>query len=38
MAKMVGLSRNLKMPWLNKAAELAIEELTEEEVKTQLNE
>ena len=26
------------MPWLNKAAELAIEELTEEEVKTQLNE
>ena len=38
MAKMVGLSRNLKMPWLNKAAELAIEELTEEDVKAQLNE
>ena len=38
MAKTVGLSRNLKMPWLNKAAELAIEGLTEEEVRTQLNE
>ena len=38
MAKMVGLSRNLKEPWLNKVAELAIEDLTEEEVKNQLNE
>ena len=38
MAKMVGLSRNLKEPWLNKVAELAIEDLTEDEVKNQLNE
>ena len=38
MAKMVGLSRNLKEPWLNKVAELAIENLTEDEVKNQLNE
>ena len=37
MAKMVGLSRNLKEPWLNKVAELAIEGLPQEEVKTQLN-
>lgn len=37
MAKMVGLSRNLKAPWLNKVAELAIEELPQEEVKVQLN-
>ena len=33
MAKMIGLSRNLKEPWLNKVAELAIEDLTEDEVK-----
>ena len=38
MAKMVGLSRNLKEPWLNKVAELAIEELSGEDVKNQLNE
>lgn len=38
MAKMVGLSRNLKEPWLNKVAELAIEDLSEEDVKNQLNE
>lgn len=38
MAKMVGLSRNLKMPWLNKAAEFAIEGLDEKEMKNQLNE
>ena len=31
MAKMVGLSRNLKMQWLNKTAELALEGLSEEE-------
>lgn len=37
MAKMVGLSRNLKEPWLNKVAELAIEEISQEDVKTQLN-
>ena len=38
MAKMVGLSRNLKMSWLNKAAELAGQGLSEEEFKAQLNE
>ena len=38
MAKMVGLSRNLKLTWLNKAAELASGELTEQEIKDQLNE
>ena len=38
MAKMVGLSRNLKLTWLNKAAELASVELTEQEIKDQLNE
>ena len=38
MAKVVGLSRSLKMPWLNKAAELALEDLAEAEVKEQLNE
>ena len=29
MAKMVGLSRNLKMQWLNKTAELVMEGLSE---------
>ena len=38
MAKMVGLSRNLKLPWLNKAAELCSSDLTEQEIKDQLNE
>ena len=38
MAKMVGLSRNIKMPWLNRVAEMAIEELPEDQVKEQLNE
>jgi len=38
MAKMVGLSRNIKMPWLNRVAEMANEDLSEEEVKNQLNE
>lgn len=38
MAKMVGLSRNLKFQWLNKVAELASGELTEQEIKEQLNE
>lgn len=37
MAKMVGLSRNLKLRWLNKAAELASGNLTEQEIKEQLN-
>ena len=35
---MVGLSRNLKLPWLNKAAELCSSDLTEQEIKDQLNE
>lgn len=38
MAKMVGLSRNLKLQWLDKVAELVLEGLPEEEIKTQLNE
>lgn len=38
MAKMVGLSRNLKLQWLNKAVELVLEGLTEQEIKEQLNE
>ncbi len=38
MAKMVGLSRNLKLQWLNKVAELVLEGHTEQEIKDQLNE
>lgn len=38
MAKMIGLSRNLKLRWLNKVVELISEELTENEIKEQLNE
>ncbi len=38
MAKMVGLSRNLKLAWLNQAALLASEGLTENEIKEKLNE
>lgn len=38
MAKMVGLSRNLKLQWLNKVVELVLEGLTEQEIKEQLNE
>ena len=38
MAKMVGLSRNLKLQWLNKIVELASSNLTEQEIKDQLNE
>ena len=38
MAKMVGLSRNLKLQWLNKVMELVLEGLTEQEIKDQLNE
>lgn len=37
MAKIIGFSRNLKLPWLNKAAELVSEGLTEQEIKDQLN-
>ena len=35
MAKMVGLSRNLKLQWLNKVVELVLEDLKEEEIKEQ---
>ena len=38
MAKMVGLSRNLKLQWLNKTVELVIEGLNAAEIKEQLNE
>lgn len=38
MGKMVGLSRNLKMTWLNKAVELLSENLSEKEYKDKLNE
>lgn len=38
MGKMVGLSRNLKMTWLNKAVELLSEDLPENEYKDKLNE
>lgn len=38
MGKMVGLSRNLKMAWLNKAVELLSENLPEQDYKDRLNE
>ena len=38
MAKMVGLSRNLKLQWLNKTVELVLEGLQDTEIKEQLNE
>lgn len=38
MSKMVGLSRNLKMAWLNKMVELLAENLPEEKIKERLNE
>lgn len=38
MAKTVGLSRNLKLQWLNKTVELVLDELEEQEIKNQLNE
>lgn len=38
MAKRVGLSRNLKLPWLNKTAELCLEGLSDSEIRDQLNE
>lgn len=38
MTKMVGLSRNLKLQWLNKVVELVLDGLTEQEIKEQLNE
>lgn len=38
MAKMVGLSRKLRLQWLNKVVELVLEGHTEQEIKDQLNE
>jgi hypothetical protein len=38
MAKMVGLSRKIKLQWLNKAVEFLDDNLSEEEFKTKLNE
>lgn len=38
MAKMVGLSRNLKLAWLNQMVELISSGLTEDEIKEHLNE
>ena len=38
MAKMVGLSRNIKLQWLNKVYELVSDGLNEEAIKEQLNE
>ena len=38
MAKMIGLSRNLKSQWLDKTVELCVSGLTELEIKEQLNE
>lgn len=38
MAKTVGLTRNLKLQWLNKVSELALMGLTQDEIKEQLNE
>lgn len=38
MAKIVGLSRNLKLPWLNKVVDLVLEGLEEGDIKEQLNE
>lgn len=38
MAKMVGLSRNLKLPWLNEVVRLCSEGLDDNQIKEQLNE
>lgn len=38
MAKMVGLSRNLKLPWLNEVVRLYTEGLDDVQIKEQLNE
>lgn len=38
MAKLVGLSRNLKLAWLNKTVELVSSDLTSNEIKEKLNE
>ena len=33
MAKMVGLSRNIKLPWLNKTVEYVTAGMSEQEIK-----
>ena len=38
MAKMVGLSRNLKLSWLNQTVELVSSKLVENQIKEKLNE
>lgn len=38
MAKMVGLSRSIKLEWLNKVADLVAEGKSEQEIKNELNE
>src|SRR5665647_3762988 len=38
MAKMVGLSRSIKLEWLNKTVELILEEKSEAQIKEELNE
>lgn len=38
MAKMVGLSRSIKLPWLDKTVELMGQDLSEQELKDALNE
>ena len=38
MAKMVGLSRSIKIEWLNKVADLVVEGKSEQEIKNELNE
>lgn len=38
MAKIVGMSRNIKLQWLNKVSEWVLEGLTENEIKEMLNE
>lgn len=38
MAKMVGLSRNIKLPWLDKTVELMERDISEQEMKDALNE
>ena len=38
MAKMVGLSRYIKLEWLNKVADLVVEGKSEQEIKHELNE
>ena len=38
MAKMVGLSRSIKIEWLNKVAHLVVEGKSEQEIKNELNE